>query len=194
MLLLLFVFIYRFADELIKKVFQFLVQLSFSKQHSKSIITTPKIIQLCDGLMASGQSPFTHCIPALEPLVENIFLTRNKSNTSDLKELETTRDVVLSMLLRLSEYHEVIDLITLILDDSKYCINPEKWSRWSSQVVNAIVPMLRQNRIKLDSSQAFVSLRKLIFVLEPSALKPVDGIILLLFQDPLTSVSSFYVT
>ncbi|RZC38340.1 huntingtin-like [Asbolus verrucosus] len=177
-----------FANNLIKKIFQFLVQLSYSKQHSKSIMTIPKIIQLCDGLMASGQSPLTHCIPALEPIVENIFLTRNKSSTIDAKELETTRDVVLSMLLRLCEYHQVIDLIVLILDDSKYCCNnPEKWLRWSTQVVNVILPMLKQNKIRLDSAEAFVSFRRLLFVLDPSVFKQVDGIILTLFQEPLSS-------
>jgi huntingtin len=139
--------------------------------------------------MASGQSPLTHCIPALEPIVENIFLTRNKSSTIDSKDLETTRDVVLSMLLRLSEYHEVIDLIVLILDDSKYCSNdPEKWSRWSTQVINVVLPMLRQNKIRLDSAEALVSLRKLMFVLEPSVFQPVDSVLLLLFQEPLTHV------
>ncbi|XP_008191527.2 huntingtin [Tribolium castaneum] len=173
------------ASDLVKKIFQFLVQLSHSKQHSKSIITVPKIIHLCDGLMASEQSPLTHCIPALEPIVENIFLTRNKSNTADAKELETTRDVVLSMLLRLYEYHEVIDLVALILDDSKYCSNSEKWLRWSTQVTDAILPMLRQNKIRLDSVEALVSLRRLIFVLEPSVFQPVDSVLLLLFQEPL---------
>ncbi|XP_063922689.1 huntingtin isoform X2 [Zophobas morio] len=173
------------ANELIKKIFQFLVQLSHSKQHSKSIITIPKIIHLCDGLMASEQSPLTHCIPALEPIVENIFLTRNKSNTVDAKELETTRDVVLSMLLRLYEHHEVIDLIVLILDDSKYCNNSEKWLRWSTQVVDVVLPMLRQNKIRLDDIQSLISLRKLLFVLEPSVFDPVDAVILMVFQESL---------
>lgn len=139
--------------------------------------------------MASEQSPLTHCIPALEPIVENIFLTRNKSNTVDAKELETTRDVVLSMLLRLYEYHGVIDLIALILDDSKYCSNSEKWLRWSNQVIDVVLPMLKQNKIRLDNIEAWVSLRKLVFVLEPSVFEPIDNVLLLLFQEPLIYVS-----
>lgn len=68
----------RHSEEIIPKIFQFLVHLSYSKQHSKSIIDIPKIIQLCDGLMASGQDPKTHCIPALEPIVEDVFLIRSR--------------------------------------------------------------------------------------------------------------------
>lgn len=144
--------------------------------------------------MASGQSPITHCIPALEPIVEDIFVTRNKSNTFDLKELETTREVVLSMLLRLLEYGDVIDLIVLILDDSRYCSdNPEKWLRWSQQIFHAILPMLKQNRLRLDNIDAFIALRKLIFALNPNVFVPIDGVLLLLFQEPLVEVLYYYI-
>lgn len=42
-------------------IFHFMVLLSFEKQHSQPITTIPKVLQLCDGLMASGQNPLTHC-------------------------------------------------------------------------------------------------------------------------------------
>ncbi|KAJ8914559.1 hypothetical protein NQ315_010023 [Exocentrus adspersus] len=173
------------SDELIPKIFQFLVQLSYSKQHSKSIIGVPEIIQLCDRLMASGQSPLTHCIPALEPIVEDIFLTRNKSNTSDMKELETTREVLLSMLLRLCEYEHILSLLTLILEDSKYCIdNTEKWLGWSRQVLSVVLPMLKQNKIRLDDSDGFIAMRRFILALKPNVFKPFDEFIVMLFQEP----------
>lgn len=182
--------IYRLPEELIPKVFQFLVQLSYSKQHSKCIIGVPKIIQLCDGLMASGQPPLTHCIPALEPIVEDIFLTRNKSNTSDMKELETTREVLLPMLLRLSEYKQVVSLLILILEDSKYCVdNTEKWLGWSKQVLRVVFPMLKENKIRLDTSDDFVTMRKFILSLEPNVFKPFDEIIVMFFQEPPVLVS-----
>jgi huntingtin len=97
------------TEELLPKIFDFLVRLSYEKYHSKLIIGVPKIIQLCDGLMASGQSPLTHCIPALVPVVEEMFLARNSlSNMNEEKEMETTREVLMSMMLRLVEYHQVI--------------------------------------------------------------------------------------
>ncbi len=45
---------------MIPHIFNFLVLLSYERYHSKSIISMPKIIQLCDGIMASGQHPTTH--------------------------------------------------------------------------------------------------------------------------------------
>lgn len=180
---------FRHSEELIPKIFQFLVQLSYSKQHSKSIIGIPKIIQLCDGLTASGQCPLTHCIPALTPIVKDIFLTRNVLNTPDLKELETTREVVLAMLLKLIEYHEILELIVLILDDSKYCSDTDKWFRWSQNVFNSFLTVLNGNKYRLDTIESFNSLRKLIFALHPNVFRPVDDILILLFQEPPSLVS-----
>jgi hypothetical protein len=45
-------------------------------------------------------------IPALRPVIEHLFLS-NSTGTSDLKELETLREVILTMLLRLAEYPQV---------------------------------------------------------------------------------------
>lgn len=142
--------------------------------------------------MASGQPPLTHCIPALEPIVEDIFLTRNKSNTSDMKELETTREVLLPMLLRLSEYKQVVSLLTLILEDSKYCAdNTEKWLGWSKQVLRIVLPMLKENKIRLDNSDDFVTVRKFILSLDPNVFKPFDEIIVMFFQEPPMLVSVY---
>lgn len=140
--------------------------------------------------MASGQSPLTHCIPALEPIVEDIFLTRNKSNTQDFKELETTREVLLSMLLRLLEYPEVIELLVLILNESKYCAdNTEKWSKWSKQVADVFLPNINENKIRLDNITTLTTVRKLIFVLNPSVFKSINEILVMLFQKPPSNVS-----
>jgi hypothetical protein len=50
----------RNSDQLIPHMFNFLVLLSYERYHSKTIVQIPKIIQLCDGIMASGQDPATH--------------------------------------------------------------------------------------------------------------------------------------
>lgn len=59
---LMLMFFSRKSDTLIPNIFNFLVMLSYEKFHSKPVITMPKIIQLCDGIMASGLDPTTHGI------------------------------------------------------------------------------------------------------------------------------------
>ena len=53
-------FIFSNANLLIPNIFNFLVLLSYERYHAKTVIQMPKVIQLCDGIMASGQDPTTH--------------------------------------------------------------------------------------------------------------------------------------
>lgn len=179
-------YFFSLAEILIPKIFQFLVQLSYEKQHSKSIINVPKIIQLCDGLMASGRSPITHFIPAIIPIIEDIFIFRNQNNTvTDVKELDTTREVLFSMLLRLVEYHQVIKLLVLVVNESKYFNdNGERWIRWSRQIADIILPMMKQARMRLECYESQMVVQSLLFVLNPVVFKPINQILLVLFSEP----------
>ena len=47
-------------------------------------------------------------ILALQPLVEDLFLVRSTTSTADQRELDTQREVLCSMLLRLAYYHQVL--------------------------------------------------------------------------------------
>ncbi|XP_049777630.1 huntingtin [Schistocerca cancellata] len=166
------------AEDLIPRIFYFLVHLSYEKHHSKSIISVPKVIQLCDGLMASGQPPATHCIPALTPVVEDIFLLRGSSGGADLRELDTQREVLVSMLLRLVEYHQVLELLALVLSERE---SEERWRRWSRQVVDAVLPLLASGRIRLESREAQQALNRVLGAAAPSVLRPADPLLRSLF-------------
>ena len=117
-----------------------------------AVIAMPKIIQLCDGIMASGQQATTHgkilsmftklptnrnyfvwdfslkelelrklmcpidvmypidviaAVPALKPLVHDLYFLRGSSKSDSARELDTQREVVESMLQRLIHFHQV---------------------------------------------------------------------------------------
>lgn len=46
-------------------------------------------------------------IPALQPIVHDLFILRGANKADAGKELETQKEVVVSMLLRLIQYHQV---------------------------------------------------------------------------------------
>lgn len=52
--------VFRESEAIIPNIFFFLVLLSYERYHSKQIIGIPKIIQLCDGIMASERKAVTH--------------------------------------------------------------------------------------------------------------------------------------
>lgn len=174
------------TEELLPRMFSFLVHLSYEKNHSKAIIGVPKIIQLCDGLMASGQPAITHCIPALAPVIEDIFLIRNgSSSAAEQRELETTRDVLIAMLLRLAEHHQVIELLALCLAESRFSGDgngEEKWRRWSRLTMDTVLPILAAGRLKVESEKAHVALVKLFAAISPTVFRPVDPLLRILFS------------
>lgn len=57
--------------DLVNGILSFLVQLSSSRHHTKQIIELPKLIQLCDGLMAAGAH--AECIAGLAPVAVKVF-------------------------------------------------------------------------------------------------------------------------
>lgn len=50
---------------------------------------------------------FPIAIPALQPIVHDLFVLRGSNKADAGKELDTQKEVVVSMLLRLVQYHQV---------------------------------------------------------------------------------------
>ncbi|EPY80841.1 hypothetical protein CB1_000531010 [Camelus ferus] len=146
---------FRESEAIIPNIFFFLVLLSYERYHSKQIIGIPKIIQLCDGVMASGRKGLrrTHrakCglgpIPALRPIVHDLFVLRGTNKADAGKELETQKEVVVSMLLRLIQYHQVLEMFVLVLQQC-HKESEDKWKRLSRQVADVILPMLAKQQV-----------------------------------------------
>ncbi|XP_029462586.1 huntingtin [Rhinatrema bivittatum] len=174
---------FRESEAIIPNVFFFLVLLSYERYHSKQIIGIPKIIQLCDGIMASGRKAVTHAIPALQPIVHDLFVLRGTNKADAGKELETQKEVVVSMLLRLIQYHQVLEMFILVLQQC-HKENEDKWKRLSRQIADIILPMLARQQMQIDSHEALGVLNTLFEILAPSSLRPVDMLLRSMFVTP----------
>ncbi|XP_077157717.1 huntingtin isoform X3 [Paroedura picta] len=177
--------LFRGSEAIIPNIFFFLVLLSYERYHSKQIIGIPKIIQLCDGIMASGRKAVTHAIPALQPIVHDLFILRGANKADAGKELETQKEVVVSMLLRLIQYHQVLEMFILILQQC-HKENEDKWKRLSRQIADIILPKLAKQQMHIDSHEALGVLNTLFEILAPSALRPVDMLLRSMFVTPST--------
>ena len=107
------------APVVIPEMFRFLVLLSYEKYHSKPIIDVPKILQLCEGLFASGQDDETFVMPALIPVAEDLFCSRTTSDQAS--DLEAQREVMITMLIKLLPYSKVSKIINSL---SLQCRSP----------------------------------------------------------------------
>ncbi|XP_052537757.1 huntingtin isoform X1 [Tympanuchus pallidicinctus] len=179
---------FRESEAVIPNIFFFLVLLSYERYHSRQIIGIPKIIQLCDGIMASGRKAVTHAIPALQPIVHDLFVLRGTNKADAGKELETQKEVVVSMLLRLIQYHQVLEMFILVLQQC-HKENEDKWKRLSRQIADIILPMLAKQQMHIDSHDALGVLNTLFEILAPSSLRPVDMLLRSMFVTPKTMAS-----
>ncbi|KAF6723879.1 Huntingtin, partial [Oryzias melastigma] len=179
---------FRDSEAIIPNIFFFLVLLSYERYHSKQIISIPKIIQLCDGIMASGRKAVTHAIPALQPIVHDLFILRGSNKADAGKELETQKEVVVSMLLRLIQHHQVLEMFILVLQQC-HKENEDKWKRLSRQIADVILPMIAKQQMHLDSPEALGVLNTLFESVAPSSLRPVDMLLKSMFTIPATMAS-----
>ncbi|XP_053407184.1 huntingtin-like isoform X2 [Mercenaria mercenaria] len=173
----------RRSNTLVPNIFNFLVMLSYEKFHSKPVITMPKIIQLCDGIMASGLDPTSHAIPALQPIVHDLFLLRGASKSDISKELETQREVIVSMLLRLIQYHQAIEMFVIVLQQC-HRESEERWKRLSRQVTDTVLPALAKQQIDLNSQVALDVVHRLFESVAPIVFRPVDILLKTLLMKP----------
>uniref|UniRef100_A0A8C3ACA3 Huntingtin n=1 Tax=Cyclopterus lumpus TaxID=8103 RepID=A0A8C3ACA3_CYCLU len=179
---------FRDSEAIIPNIFFFLVLLSYERYHSKQIISIPKIIQLCDGIMASGRKAVTHAIPALQPIVHDLFVLRGSNKADAGKELDTQKEVVVSMLLRLVQYHQVLEMFILVLQQC-HKENEDKWKRLSRQIADVILPLISKQQMHLDSPEALGVLNTLFETVAPSSLRPVDMLLKSMFTTPVTMAS-----
>ncbi|XP_053714041.1 huntingtin-like isoform X2 [Synchiropus splendidus] len=179
---------FRDSEAIIPNIFFFLVLLSYERYHSKQIISIPKIIQLCDGIMASERKAVTHAIPALQPIVHDLFVLRGSNKADAGKELDTQKEVVVSMLLRLVQHHQVLEMFILVLQQC-HKENEDKWKRLSRQIADIILPMIAKQQMHLDSPEALGVLNTLFEIVAPSSLRPVDMLLKSMFTTPVTMTS-----
>ncbi|KAJ8709611.1 hypothetical protein PYW08_009615 [Mythimna loreyi] len=147
--------------DLVNSILMFLVQLSSSKHHTKQIIEIPKLIQLCDGLMASGAH--LECIAGLEPVAVKVF--SNMGGTSVLgraqqQEAQATREVLFYMLQKTMHQHKVLELVSCVLSLSQE--HPESYYRWSELASDTLLNLLTQRSIELPCHRAIGSLERLL--------------------------------
>ncbi|XP_074614489.1 huntingtin-like isoform X2 [Acropora palmata] len=174
------------CDTFLPHIFQFLVLLSYEcfqpKFHEpQAIVGMPRIIQLCDGIMAGGQPPQTHAIPALQPIIYDLFVLRTAGKSDGGQGLETQREVVLSMLLRLVHYSEVLEMLVTVVNC--YQRDEVKWKSLSGQIIDLLLPLLANQKVHLESEYGIKMLQNLFAAVAPGSLWPVDVLLRVLFCD-----------
>ena len=167
------------AEFIIPHIFEFLVLLSYEKNHSKVIIDVPKLLQLCEGLAARGEASWRYVVPALAVLAADLFTTRTGG------ELEAQREVVVSMLLKQLSHHEVMDTLGQLLEWVRAEEGGEdKARKLSRQILDALIPLLCAHQVEMRERRHLDSLEQLLQALSPGTLRPCDPLLSALLGCP----------
>ncbi|XP_046972841.1 huntingtin [Vanessa cardui] len=173
--------------ELVNSILLFLVQLSSSKHHTKQIIEIPKLIQLCDGLMASGAQD--ECIAGLQPVAVRVFSNMGGGTIlgrAQQQEAQATREVLFYMLQKTMHQPKVLNLVSCVLSLSQE--HPESYYRWSELASDTLLNLLSERSVECDSIAAVESLETLLQSLYRDVLLEqtrVEILLKILFKAPL---------
>ena len=160
------------AEFIVPHIFEFLVLLSYEKNHSKVIIDVPKILQLCEGLAARAEDSSQYVVPALKVVAADLFTSRTGA------ELEAQREVVVSMLLKQIGHQQVMDTLVQLLDWVRVEDGGEDKSRkLSRQILDALIPVLCSHQAQMKERQHLDSLKCLLQALSPGTLRPCDPLL-----------------
>lgn len=141
-------------------------------------MTIPEVMQRCDEVLVSGRNVSTYgellrlmicshdnninvAIPALQPLVVNLFMRTSLSFKVD--QLEAEREVVLMMMFRLLGHHQVVSMCALVLEC--YHSNYTKWVTLSEQILPVLLPYMAKFDVTTDIHETIASIFRIMSVI-----------------------------
>ncbi|XP_055624615.1 huntingtin [Toxorhynchites rutilus septentrionalis] len=137
----------RGSELLIEKIVKFLFLLSHSKERAK-LVNIPKIINICDNLLANGLIRGT-AIAALQSLAHEIFFLHRVLSTdresSELAQSEsaTQKEVVLNMIIKFPGEIKGYGVLPMIL------LSTRQSQSYRGEIWNALVSIMQDGRLTI---------------------------------------------
>ena len=159
---------------LLSHLFQFLTLLTQDSNKLDELVSMPRVIQLVDGLLASVHLAPRLSLPAVQPIVQDLFLQPNSKQAHrgvKQDELDAWREVVMNTLIKQIQHPPVWEQLTLLLD--MFQIDEDKWKRFSRKIIDGLLPLLSSGKVAVRSAQVLGTLNTLLRSVAPIALRPV---------------------
>uniref|UniRef100_A0A182QCB2 Huntingtin n=1 Tax=Anopheles farauti TaxID=69004 RepID=A0A182QCB2_9DIPT len=147
------------ADQLMRQVVRFLFQLC-GLVRDKPLVTVPKIINICDNLLANHMIRRTS-IASVQALTHELFLLRLSGTNFAAKVLEvaecnTQKEVVLNMLIKFPDELDVYRTVPMILYSERFHGDGEEKTQSAnceSDVLAALLQVLGEGKLSIKSDR-----------------------------------------
>ncbi len=129
------------------------------------------------------------------PVAEDLFLNRSSqssgsgstvaspstpsstSSSGDLIELESQRECVLNMLLKLIVYPDAMETVIAVVGAVQAEGGDERWRKISRTLADVVIPLLASQKIRIKDKRSLDLVRALFATLAPGSLRPVDPLL-----------------
>ncbi|XP_052866006.1 huntingtin [Anopheles cruzii] len=155
------------ADRLMPRVVRFLFQLS-ALSHEKPLVTVPKIINICDNLLANHLIRRT-AIASVQALALEVFLLRCKSKEAnvakefELNECRTQKEVVLNMLIKFPEELDVYRILPIMIYSERLqgIEDGESDENCEPDILAALLQILSDRKLVVHNARTYANIKLL---------------------------------
>lgn len=163
------------SERVVPSTFRFLFLLSRLKD--KKLVSIPKIINLCDNLLANRSVVPSGTLALKELAIEFFFKQSDKTATSESvslsaeemlaqKDSNTQKEVAFSMLIKFLDAIEVQRIVCAIL-----LLNKGQQPDNEHEVLVNIVQLIAERKISLDDPRAYESISAIFHILDISVIQ-----------------------
>uniref|UniRef100_A0AAG5CW14 Huntingtin n=1 Tax=Anopheles atroparvus TaxID=41427 RepID=A0AAG5CW14_ANOAO len=154
------------SDALMRQVVRFLFQLT-GLAREKPLVTIPKIINICDNLLANNTVRRT-ALASVQALSHEVFLLRLTGKSLSPKlfeeaECSTQKEVVLNMLIKFPEELSVYRLVPMIMSGERlHDGDASQAASCEQDILTALLQVLGEGKLAMKSERKYTIVLRLV--------------------------------
>lgn len=137
----------RGSEVLIGRIIKFLILLPHTKERSK-IVDIPKIINICDNMLANGLIRDT-AIASLQVLAHEIFFLNRAVDQTNLGEHATQKEVILNMMIKFPEEVRCYGAAPTILLVER----STQSGKYEAEILNTLLGVIQEGKLVIEGDR-----------------------------------------
>ncbi|KAL1376706.1 hypothetical protein pipiens_004323 [Culex pipiens pipiens] len=137
----------RGSEVLIGRIIKFLILLPHTKERSK-VVDIPKIINICDNMLANGLIRDT-AIASLQVLAHEIFFLNRAVDQTNLGEHATQKEVILNMMIKFPEEVRCYGAAPTILLVER----STQSGKYEAEILNTLLGVIQEGKLLIEGDR-----------------------------------------
>lgn len=161
----------RESQQLLSYIFQFLILLAQGHTSMAQYVDMAKVLALAAEVVGSSALRPRQALPALRPIVHELFVVSLRAPPRSRADLEAMQDKVIGILMGVIAHPPVLDQLYTLLRG--VASDEERHRRLSRKVVDALLPLMSRREVAIRNPRVLWIIHRLMESLAPISLRPV---------------------